>query len=173
MRMRKVARASLLGVLMAAALQSPTAAQAPADAIIEQLREQGYEEFTVSRTFLGRVRIVAEADGRWREIVFNPVTGEILRDFAEAVDGDVTPQIVVGPNGDGSDAGSNNGSDSNNPSDIGGEDNSSPEDDGDPDGPDNDDDAGRPDGRDGVNGPDRNQTDGDGGPGARNDGDDN
>ncbi len=71
-------------------------AQSPADAVVQQLREQGYVEFAVTRTLLGRVRVVALApDGEQREIVFNPATGEILRDYSEAADGvSAAPRIL-------------------------------------------------------------------------------
>ena len=39
-------------------------AQSPADAVVRQLREQGYVEFAVSRTLLGRVRVIALAPER-------------------------------------------------------------------------------------------------------------
>ena len=171
MRTRRLAQAAALGAFLTAALLNSAAAQTPVDGVIEQLRAQGYQEFTVSRTFLGRIHIVAETDGRKREIVFNPTTGEILRDYAEAADGNITPQIVAESNDEDSETGGNEGSGRDNPSDTGGDDNSSLEDDGDPDVRDNDDGAGRPGSRDGIDGPDRNQT-GDGGrPDAGNDGD--
>ena len=70
-------------------------AQSPADAVVQQLREQGYVEFAVTRTLLGRVRVVALApDGEQREIVFNPATGEILRDYNEAADGSAAPRVL-------------------------------------------------------------------------------
>jgi len=70
-------------------------AQSPADAVVRQLREQGYVEFAVTRTLLGRVRVVALApDGEQREIVFNPATGEILRDYSEAADGSAAPRVL-------------------------------------------------------------------------------
>lgn len=70
-------------------------AQSPADAVVQQLRAQGYVEFEVSRTLLGRVRVVATAsDGSQREIVFIPATGEILRDYSAEADGSVTPRIL-------------------------------------------------------------------------------
>jgi hypothetical protein len=72
--------------------------QSPAEAVVQQLRQQGYVEFAVSRTLLGRVRVVATArDGSQREIVFNPATGEILRDYSEAADGDTVPRILSRP----------------------------------------------------------------------------
>lgn len=51
------------------------------DNIVKQLRDQGYIRISVSRTFLGRSRIVAHDGQIRREIVVNPVTGEILRDY--------------------------------------------------------------------------------------------
>lgn len=75
-------------------------AQSPADALVQQLREQGYVEFAVSRTLLGRVRVIALApDGEQREIVFNPATGEILRDYSEAADGSAAPRVLDRPQG--------------------------------------------------------------------------
>ena len=75
-------------------------AQSPADAVVRQLREQGYVEFAVTRTLLGRVRVVALApDGEQREIVFNPATGEILRDYSEAADGSAAPRVLDRPEG--------------------------------------------------------------------------
>ncbi len=50
------------------------------DEIIFQLQSQGYSQIEVKRTWLGRMRIFAVGDGVVREIVINPVTGEILRD---------------------------------------------------------------------------------------------
>ena len=62
------------------------AADTVTDSVIDQLRAQGYSRFTVERTLLGRIRVEAVGSARWREIVFNPQTGEILRDYSEALD---------------------------------------------------------------------------------------
>ncbi|MEO0939231.1 MAG: hypothetical protein AAFY38_13845 [Pseudomonadota bacterium] len=51
------------------------------DRIVRQLRNQGFTQIEVSRTWLGRSRILATGPRIEREIVVNPVTGEILRDF--------------------------------------------------------------------------------------------
>jgi hypothetical protein len=84
-----------------ALVASIAVAQSPADGLVQQLREQGYVEFTVSRTLLGRVRVVALApDGSQREIVFNPATGEILRDYSEAAYSGVAPRILGRPEGE-------------------------------------------------------------------------
>jgi hypothetical protein len=63
--------------------------------VVEQLRRQGYEEITVSRTLLGRTRVLALApDGSSREIIFNPDTGAILRDYRETADGERSPMVL-------------------------------------------------------------------------------
>ncbi len=51
------------------------------ESVVRQLQERGYQEVIVTRTWLGRNRIVATSPGRLREIILNPTTGEILRDF--------------------------------------------------------------------------------------------
>ncbi|MEE4120575.1 MAG: hypothetical protein V2I65_16360 [Paracoccaceae bacterium] len=60
----------------------PLAAQGVSqDQIVSQLRDQGYNQIRISQTFLGRTRIVALSDDHRREIVFNPATGVIMRDY--------------------------------------------------------------------------------------------
>jgi len=56
--------------------------------VIGQLRDQGFREIRVSRTFLGRTRIVATNSEFRREIVINPSTGLILRDYWVVLSGD-------------------------------------------------------------------------------------
>ena len=51
------------------------------DRILQDLREDGYREVRISRTFLGRMRFVATKSDARREIVVNPVNGVILRDY--------------------------------------------------------------------------------------------
>ncbi|MGI1663038.1 hypothetical protein ACRDNQ_12415 [Palleronia sp. KMU-117] len=67
--------------------------------IVDQLRDQGFTEIRVSRTFLGRTRIVAANDEYRREIVINPTTGVILRDYWAVLqrddDDDTTSRIVA------------------------------------------------------------------------------
>lgn len=65
---------------------------APADEILTTLLSYGYVIVENERTWLGRQRILAEKEGRLREVVFVPGTGEILRDYsAEA------PLLVLRP----------------------------------------------------------------------------
>lgn len=75
----------LLAAVAAVALfmASEAEAQSILDSIARQLREQGYSRIEVSQTWLGRVRFVARGNGLRREIVVNPATGEILRDYWE------------------------------------------------------------------------------------------
>lgn len=78
----------VLAVVLALAAASAAAQDAtPRERIIGALAREGYERFTVSRTLLGRERIVARREGAVREIVFNPVTGLILRDYLRLLSG--------------------------------------------------------------------------------------
>ena len=118
------------------ALAGEAFAQSPSDAVVSQLRAQGYVEFSVSRTLLGRIRVIATApDGGRREIVFSPATGEILRDYVEAPGGARTPRIF-----DWEDGGSDHGDDGDRSGDDGDRDDDE-DDDSDDDG-DRDDDRG-------------------------------
>lgn len=71
---------SVLAVVITCAA-NPALADGRVDAITRQLSDQGFGQIKVSRTFLGRVRVEALREGREREIIFNPRTGEILRDY--------------------------------------------------------------------------------------------
>lgn len=57
-------------------------------ALIARLRDEGYTRIRAKRTWLGRVQIRARKDDIRREIVMNPVTGEILRDYWEEYEDD-------------------------------------------------------------------------------------
>ena len=96
--MRVLRRIAILGVLMlglAAALPAAALAQSTQDTILAELRQQGYSDISVSRTLLGRTRIVAESPAFHREIVFNPWSGTILRDYwRRKFAGTQNPQIL-------------------------------------------------------------------------------
>jgi hypothetical protein len=94
------------------------------NSVADQLRQQGYEQITVSRTLLGRARVVGQSKNEIREIVINPRTGEILRDFRQptgagagllggggyvAIGGGNTPGASGGTEGDDDDGGSDDG----------------------------------------------------------------
>ena len=73
------------------------AAQSVQDQIVSQLTAQGFTRIEVSRTLLGRVKIEALSPTLERELVFNPATGEILRDYWEdRDDGEAaTPRVLI------------------------------------------------------------------------------
>ena len=80
------------------------------DAITHQLRDQGFSRIEVSRTLLGRTRIVAHSGDGEREIILNPNTGEILRDLWEPKDGGTTGSgTIVDNRTDGSRSGTGSG----------------------------------------------------------------
>lgn len=74
-------RVFLAGLAVGLALSAPAFAEGVADGIVRQLRDQGYSTITVKQTLLGRTRILAVGPDGQREIIINPRTGEILRDF--------------------------------------------------------------------------------------------
>lgn len=50
--------------------------------VSDALKDQGYSVESVTRTLLGRVRVVASAGQIWREVVIDLSSGQILRDYA-------------------------------------------------------------------------------------------
>lgn len=76
-----------IAVAVCLALAAAPAAADVAQAWVNQLALDGYDEITVRRTWLGRVRIVAEKDEIEREVILNPRTGEVLRDYSRHEDG--------------------------------------------------------------------------------------
>ncbi|MFZ5962091.1 hypothetical protein ACOXXX_03995 [Thalassococcus sp. BH17M4-6] len=81
-------RRAFLGSLTAVGLvvAIPTWAQTAQDQIVRQLQRQGYGRIRISRTWLGRTRIVATGRQGTREIILNPATGAILRDYLDRDD---------------------------------------------------------------------------------------
>ena len=86
------------------------AAQSVQDQIVSQLRGQGFTEITLQRTWLGRIRVVALRGDLLRELVFNPQTGEILRDYWREVDDDDGPTLFNPGGGSGGSGANGNGS---------------------------------------------------------------
>lgn len=84
MRRRHFLNLSCAVVAMAlAGAPGAVLAQNRVDDLVSELQRLGYSDISLSRTWLGRTRIVAEGGRGRREIVLNPSTGEILRDFRE------------------------------------------------------------------------------------------
>ncbi|MBM1222246.1 PepSY domain-containing protein [Ponticoccus sp. SC2-23] len=82
-RSLKLAVALALGLFPGASF-----AQTAEESIISQLSQQGFTNISVSRTLLGRTRIQATSSSLRREIVFDPTTGVILRDYWRDLDDD-------------------------------------------------------------------------------------
>jgi hypothetical protein len=74
-------RSFIAAFIAASALPSVVMAQGFADQIVAQLRAQGFDNISVSNTWLGRTRITAQSADGSREIIIDPRTGEILRDL--------------------------------------------------------------------------------------------
>jgi len=68
-------------------IATPVAAKDVTAAWVEQLVLDGYDDIEVSRTWLGRTRIIAEKGEIEREIILNHRTGEVLRDYSRHEDG--------------------------------------------------------------------------------------
>lgn len=97
----------ILALIFVTALPAAVAAATPQEQIIAQLAAQGFVDIEIYRTLLGRTRIVAESELYHREIVFNPNTGEILRDYIVALDdgnksgAPIVPQLLDPAGGSG------------------------------------------------------------------------
>ena len=68
-------------VVVATGLAAGAARAEPVDDIIAEIRSQGFKIARVQRTWLGRVRIIAQNASYRREVVIDPTTGEIRRDL--------------------------------------------------------------------------------------------
>jgi hypothetical protein len=105
--------------------------------VVRQLERQGFTVTSVSRTLLGRVRVVAERGDVVREIVFDPRNGAILRDYTTTRSGE--RRIGPSPEGDGAAGAGSGGEDDDDDDDDDGDDDSD-DDGGSDDGGDDDDD---------------------------------
>lgn len=93
-------RAGSVGAFAVAAMLALTPPSAGAatleDVVAAKLTAEGYGRITVEHTWLGRIRIVGWLDGRMREIVLHPTSGEVLRDYV----GPSVTQMASSENGD-------------------------------------------------------------------------
>ena len=80
-------RRFLILALVWASMSAPASAETAQDKVVRHLQAQGFENIEVRRTWLGRVRITGENQSQEREIILNPATGEILRDYWEEREG--------------------------------------------------------------------------------------
>ena len=77
---------SLVGMLLVGATGAWAGQTDFVAAVLGALKAQGYDDIAVERTLLNRERIVARSSTLRREIVLDPRTGEILRDYWQSVD---------------------------------------------------------------------------------------
>lgn len=75
-------RKLLMAMVCAGVIGLPAFAQTIDQRIAAGLEAEGYQIVTLYRTWLGRIYVIAETDDVRREMVFNPATGEVLRDYA-------------------------------------------------------------------------------------------
>lgn len=76
---RRLVLGALAGAFVLPA--SSATAESVREQIVRQLQAQGFGDVRVGRTLLGRLRITARRGNLVREIIANPWTGEILRDY--------------------------------------------------------------------------------------------
>lgn len=83
--MRLLHCAVLLAGIAGSAAAEPKIAAVVTE-MVRTLRAAGYDHVRVERTLLNRLRILAEQGRERREIVIDPRTGELLRDWRERTD---------------------------------------------------------------------------------------
>ena len=93
----------LIIVLLCAASPALADADRVRDYVVRELREDGFSEIRITRTWLGRLRFVARTANRRREIVVNPVTGVILRDYVRWLRDEDSKPSSAGKGGGGHD----------------------------------------------------------------------
>lgn len=83
---RRVFLLTSAGSLLCA--RSAFAAVEPEDQVARSLKNDGFRIVSQKRTLLGRVRFVATRGPTEREVVLDPSSGEILRDYSRTAEGD-------------------------------------------------------------------------------------
>jgi hypothetical protein len=81
-RLRKMVHLLVLLLALSAGPMRASDLRVTPDMVSDALQAQGYTVQSVTRTLLGRARIVAQQGQIWREVVLDLSTGQILRDYA-------------------------------------------------------------------------------------------
>lgn len=81
----RLLRGAAAAVMIAAAVPAAAQPLSLEAQIAAALAEQGYAVLYMERTWLGRLRVVAEDATRRRELVFDPGSGEILNDSVRSI----------------------------------------------------------------------------------------
>jgi hypothetical protein len=71
----------IIGLLLFSSVDAASA-DSVSDKVFANLKAQGYLVVQQDRTWLGRIWVLARSKTVQREVVFDPTTGEILRDYA-------------------------------------------------------------------------------------------
>lgn len=71
----------IIGLLLFSSVDAALA-DSVSDKVFANLKAQGYLVVQQDRTWLGRIWVLARSKTVQREVVFDPTTGEILRDYA-------------------------------------------------------------------------------------------
>jgi hypothetical protein len=98
---RSLTLAACLALSATGALANTEPTLPPQVAVVRSLTDLGYSIVSQGRTWLGRYWILAEKDGIRREIVIDPRTGEILRDYAAALLPEKDKERSVASSGEG------------------------------------------------------------------------
>ncbi|MFN4058535.1 MAG: hypothetical protein ACK4HW_10170 [Roseinatronobacter sp.] len=81
--MARVFVALLIGVfLLPAPRVAADTGRITPEMVDEALKDQGFQVQSITRTLLGRARIIAQKGLIWREVVLDLSSGQILRDYA-------------------------------------------------------------------------------------------
>ena len=80
--MTRLVRALILALMLGSPAPAMAEQRITPDKVIDALAGQGYAVRSVTRTLLGRARIVASQGLIWREVVLDTSAGRILRDYA-------------------------------------------------------------------------------------------
>lgn len=104
---RRVFLLTSIGAALCAS--SALATVAPEDQVARSLKNDGFSIVSQRRTLLGRVRFVATRGTTEREVVLDPSSGEILRDYSRVSEGDRESDGRNGASGTSSGTGSGGG----------------------------------------------------------------
>ncbi|TVP71942.1 MAG: hypothetical protein EA339_07975 [Rhodobacteraceae bacterium] len=92
-KLHKRARLGLLLLVLTVTHAPASEERVTPEMIQSALEGQGYRVASVTRTLLGRARVVASQGLIWREVVLDLSTGQILRDYAV----EFTPETAPPP----------------------------------------------------------------------------
>ncbi len=90
-KLRQSVRLWLLLIVVSVSQAVASDQRVTPELVQQALEGQGYTVTSVTRTLLGRARVVASRGLIWREVVLDMSTGQILRDYAVEFTPDTAP----------------------------------------------------------------------------------